>query len=465
MRTALVSLSLLSTALIACSDEPPPPSDVRARIAQDLRYVLTEGKSAIDGSTKSLPSGAAFGFATSALEQARIAKPLSRLLVSKSNTLALDGEEDFDPDAIIDELNNTLFTDANYLGDGIYQVPPDLVCKDTIYDDTTNTTQEVIDPECAANLAKADLRIRVEEDDGLRFWIQLDANHDEPLGILLRHDEIAVTVNLDDATDAMIALAQAFGEDAPNAELHGQVTGSIKIHGHAHAGASVSFDRALSIKFADSGVGLDSDGAVRFASAAGEIVAIDLDGNAPKADLDVGLGLTTVHIPGDSGDPSTDVTLGGATVNATLQNNTLTLDNLSLGNQTTTVARGGEQAITIDLNPSDGRKLNATVTVDPTTSSETLAVSPRLDFQMSTNHTVLGDEPEVYDVTRVLLDGSLRGSADGEEIEVVSGSFSLTTTPSQYGFSASAGQCVFATEMYDETTFQSWTQFSVGTCL
>ena len=71
MRTTLVSLSLLSTALIACSDDPPPPSDVRSRISEDLRYILTEGKTAIDGSTASLPSGAALGFATRKLEQAR----------------------------------------------------------------------------------------------------------------------------------------------------------------------------------------------------------------------------------------------------------------------------------------------------------------------------------------------------------------------------------------------------------
>ncbi|HEY5950402.1 MAG TPA: hypothetical protein VIV40_33155 [Kofleriaceae bacterium] len=430
--------------------------------------MLTEGKAAMDGSTASLPSGVAFGFATRTLEQsgaARLVQPLQRLVASKDRTTQnLDGEDSFDVDPIIDELNNKLFTEANYLGNGVYRVPAELVCSETVYDDTTNTTTEVIDPECAQNLAKAELRIRVEDDDGLRFWVQLDANHDEPLGITLRHDELALTVNLDDATDAMIALAQVFGEQAPNADLRGQVTSSLKIHGHAHAGASVSFDRAINIKFADQGIGLDSDGAYRFASAAGEVISIDLDGNTPKANLALGLGLTTAHIAGDSTDPSTDFVLGGATVDATFQGNTLTLDNISLGNQTTTLAMGGQQAIAIDLNPNDGRKLSATVTADPVTGTETLTVSPRLDLQTSINHTVLGDEVDVYDVTRVLLDGSLRGSADGTQIEVVSGSFSLATNPASYGFSATAGQCVFAVDMYDETTFTSWTEYSVGAC-
>jgi hypothetical protein len=463
MRTTLLSLSLLSTALIACSDDPPSPSDVRARIATDLHYVLTEGKTAMDGSTASMPTGAAFGFATATLEQARLAAPLSRLFVTaKDRNLSLDGDEetDFDPDAIVDFLNQELFTDANHIGNGIYRVPASLVCTETVYDDTTNTTQEVIDPECAANLAKADVRVRVADDDGLRFWLQLDANHDEPLGILLRHDEIAVTVNLDDATDAMIALAQAFGEQAPNADLSGQVTGSVKIHGQGHAAASIAFDRAISIKFAEQGVGLDSDGAFRFASAAGDIIAIELDGNAPKADFDLGLGLTTVHVPADEFDPSTDVVLGGATVDAMFQANTLTLNNISLGNQTTSVTTGGVPSLTVDLNANDGRKLDATIVVDQATGSETLTVSPRLDLQTFSN-----DEEGPYSVTRVQLDGSLRGFEGSDVTEVVSGSFAITTNPAQYGFSATAGQCVTATDIYDEETYTSWTQYSVGACL
>lgn len=470
MRTCLVSLSLLSTALVACSGDPPAPSEVRARIADDLRHVLTEGKAAMDGSTANLPSSAAFGFATSALDStgaARLAEPVARLFETKDRRLAFDDESsaDFDPDDIIDYLNQKLFTDANYLGDGVYKVPASLVCEETVYDDTTNTETTSIDPECAQRLAQAQLRIRVEEDDGLRFWIQLDANHDEPLGILLRHDEVALTVDLDDATDAMIALAQVFGEEAPNADLSGQITGSLKILGDAHASASLSFDRALSIRFADQGVALDSDGAFRFASAAGEIASVDLDGTAERAALDLGLGETSVHVPGDELDPrATDVLLGGATVAATFEDSTLTLDNISLGTKTTTVSVGGEQALAIDLNANDGRALDATITVDPATGNETLAVSPRLDLQLATNHALLDEEAPVYDVTRVLLDGSLRGSPEGDHVEVLSGSFSIATSPSEYGFSANAGECVFATEIYDDTTFSSWTQYSVGTC-
>src|SRR4029079_9251458 len=109
MRNALVSLSLLSTALAACSDDPPPPSDVRSHIADDLRNVLTEGKAAFDGSTANLPTGSAFGFATKMLGASTTAR-----------LLALDPSDDsFDIDDIVQTLNEQLFTDANYLGNGI----------------------------------------------------------------------------------------------------------------------------------------------------------------------------------------------------------------------------------------------------------------------------------------------------------------------------------------------------------
>lgn len=455
MRTSLLSLSLLSTALLAaCSDDIPPPKDVRAHIADDLHNVLSEGKAAMAGSTANLPTGAAFGFATTAVGgvSPRLAAPLSNLLQhAKDRTSNATGDE-IDPDAIIQTLNEKLFTDANYLGDGIYKVPPELVCADG-------------DVDCAQHVTDAQLRVRVADDDGLRFWIQIDANHDEPLSFLLRHDELAITLNLDDATDAMIALAQLEGQQAPNADLAGQITGDLKILGHAHASASITFDRAIDIKFADQGTSLTSDGAFRVTSAKANVVAIDLDGNAPKANLDLGLGETTAHIPGDEFDPaSRDFDLGGATVNATFQANTLTLANLSLGQKTTTVKVGGQQAVAIDLNANDGRKLTATVTADPATGSETLAVSPRLDLQASIDHALLGDDQPVYDITRVLLDGSLRGSSTSDQVEVVSGSFSIQTNPAQYGFAASAGQCVTSTEIYDDTTFTSYTQYSVGAC-
>jgi hypothetical protein len=378
---------------------------------------------------------------------------------------AAEDEASFDPDAMLEQLEQELFTDANHLGDGVYRVPASLVCTQQVFDETTGTTTEAIDPDCASELDKMQLRIRVADDgDGVRFFVQIDANHDEPLSLLLAHDKLAVTLNLDDASAAMTAIAPLVGESAPNAALSGSITGTLEVLGAAHAQVALDFDRAISIKLAGEGISLDGRDAVRFASAAARVLTVDLDGGAPKASLGVGLGATSAHIPGDDVSAATDFALGGATLNAVFEDGALQLTNVSLGNTTTTVSVGGQTAMAIDLNPDAGRAFAATITADPATGDETVVVSPRFDLRTQIDHALLGDEAPVYDVTRILVDGSLRGDALTGQIEVLAGTFSMTTNPSSYGFSATSGQCVQQTDNYDDTTFTSYTTYSVGAC-
>ncbi|HTL31612.1 MAG TPA: hypothetical protein VL326_00730, partial [Kofleriaceae bacterium] len=147
----------------ACgSDEPPSPNDVRSAIHDDLRYVLTEGKTATQQSTTNLPSTSIFSFISPSIPD-----------------VSMDAVNEVNPDDITNKLENELFTDANYQGNGIYRVPSTFVCKETIYNDDGTTTVQ-INPDCAAQLDKIQLRIRVaNEDEAIRFFIQVDANHDE----------------------------------------------------------------------------------------------------------------------------------------------------------------------------------------------------------------------------------------------------------------------------------------------
>lgn len=331
-----------------------------------------------------------------------------------------DDEEAFDPDELTKFLEEKVFTDANHLGDGIYKIPASLVCETS----APTTSQPTVDPECAADFEKAQLRVRVaNDDDALVFFIQVDANHDEPVSVSLSQDRLAVTVDLDEASDAMIAL----GEATTSAKLSGAVTGSLTILGAKHAKLAVDIDRAISVQLDD----------MRFATAASQLLALDLDGNTSKAALSVALGETTAHIPGDEFEPQArDIDLAGVSVDAAFDGTTLALTNISLGNKTSTVKVNGQNALAIDLNRNDGRKLNATF------ANDTLTVSPRLDLEIQQNHELLGDEPSTFDITRVQLEGSLLADEAAGSVKVVSGNFSITTDPAQYGFSATAGQCV-----------------------
>lgn len=347
-----------------------------------------------------------------------------------------DAEATFDPEAITKMLEQELFTDANHVGDGIYRVPASLVCETTDFD----TGQSTIDPDCAKNLDKIQLRIRVaSEDEDLVFFVQVTDKRDEPLSFSLSHERLAVTVNLDEASSALTALSQLEGGEPMTAKLSGSVTGSVTILGSAHAKLALDFDRAISAEF---------DGS-KFTSAAAKVISVDLDGQAKKAALSVALGETTAHMPGDQLDPQArDFLLGGLSVDASFDGNALSLSNISLGNKTTTFKVGGQQALAIDLNPNDGRKLSATLVAD------TLTVVPRFDLQMAMNRALLDEAPAAYDVTRVFLEGALRGNENSGVLKVMTGTFAITTNPAQYGFSATAGQCVSSLEE----------GFSVGAC-
>ena len=470
--TSLLTLSLLSLGLIGCGDAPEP-TEVRSRLSTELARILRETHAAQQGATAELPGLGAFGMLESALGQSsesstsfRVMQDLTRRITGTA-TAPRHGlapadpvEDELDTDAMVDYLNTTIFTDANHVGDGIYDIPSSLACTSTIIDENGDETEET-DPDCVQSWDKIDLRIRVAEDgDTLRFAFQVGANHDEPLELGLASDELSLTVDLDEAEAATETLASAFGEQAPNARLAGRVTGALTVLGTAHVEASLTVNRAIAIAVADDGVDLDGADATRFSTAAGKIIAVELNGGAGSGAFELGIGETAVHIPGEE---SFDLDLAGATLRAEATAGQLSLTNVSLGNRTTTVKRNGALALSVDLNPDDGRTLNATITGDATTGEATLEVSPKLDARMTVNHAA-DDFTPVYDVTRVLLDGSLHGAEGTDALEVLSGTFAISTNPASYGFTANAGQCVLGTEAYDDTSGQYYTSFEVATC-
>ncbi len=450
----LFTTSLLTFGLGACSDDPPPsPTSVRSRITSDLGNVLHESAAASKSAQSLIPSGT-FSMLDRVLGGSGGAATSS--FIKHADTAMGDA---FDADAIIAQLNTTVFTDANEVEDGVYAVHADLACSVTAID-MNGTEVKTIDPDCAASWDKLALRIRVSENgSALKFAVQLGVAHDEPLEVALTHNSLALSVDLDQAQAAAAAIATAFGEMTPNADLSGKVTGSLTILGTAHATVAFDIDRAVDIKVADAGVALTSPQAFRVTSAAAHVIDVELDGNAGTGAVKLGLGATTFHAPGAD---TYDLDLPGATAAFALAaNQPLQITNLSLGNRTTTLSKNGAVGIAIDLNKNGGRKLDAAISFDQATGAETLSVTPHLDVEIATNHAVLGDSASVYDVTQVRLDGSLHG---GDQLEVLSGSFKIATNPAQYGVTATTGQCVTSDEMIDATTGDYYTAWTAGTC-
>jgi hypothetical protein len=467
--TSLLALSLCSSFAIAgCDEDPPTPTAVRGQISSDLGNVLREASTA-STSTDALPTSATLGLidrvlGTSTQGGISLGTTAARLTERMAGGARATGGIAIDADAQIAYLNDKLFTDANHVGAGVYQIPASLVCARTAVD-STGTSVDSIDPKCAEQLAKIDLRIRTAKDGGtLVFALQVDAAHDEPLRLELTHTSIALTVDLDGLQHATDALALLLGETAPNMALSGELTGKLEILGAAKARASLSIDRALSIQVASAGGDLKGADAFVLASAKAEAFAVTLDGAAKSGSFETNLGDTVLKTPAVNG-KRFELDLPGVSATAAFaEGKPLTLSHLGLGNRSTTTSINGVRAQTIDLNPQDGRALDMTVTPDAQAGAVTLAVTPKLDLQMSVDHTVLGDKAPAFDVTRVQLSGSLHSSEASDQIQVATGAFSLTTNPAGHGFSATAGQCVTGTDAVDPGTGTTTTQWTVGTC-
>jgi hypothetical protein len=472
LKPSTLALALAVPFLLpACSDDPPAPSDVRARISGDLGHVLREGVAAGTGGAAAFHSDAAFGLIErfGGPSTQVYSKRVAPLIAVVNNKFRINSPDDYvsdgsvtttDTDRLIEELNTKLFTDANHVGDGVYKIPASFVC----------TSEEGLDAECAQQFDKIQLRVRTAIDDNnLTLALQVGANHDEPLRFSLSHTSLAITVDLDETSQAMTALAGVFGEAPPNASMSGEITSQIDILGTASARLALRFTRPLNIAVAEAGIALDGPDATRFTSAAANVATLTFDGGAGTGSVVVALGTTTVHLPSESSDfetsPAIDLDLAGASMIAMLATGQpLQITHVGLGDHTTTLDVDGQRAVSIDLNPNDGRAFGATISHDDASGFDTITVTPKLDLNVAIDHAVLGDEAPVYDVTRVLLEGSLRGSADADRIEVVSGTFAVSTNPAEFGFTATAGQCVTPTLVDDATTGGTYDLWSAGTC-
>lgn len=445
----LVTLFALVAPVIAACDSPPSPNTVRNSISNDLGYVLRETDAAItQSSIGDLPSRAALS-----LVKGRVAA-----LVSSDVADALDAVDDtgtIDPDALTTWLNEHLFTDANYIGDGVYEVPPALVCGEV----TTDTS-------CADAIEQLALRVRTESDgDAIVFALQLAADHDEPLSVRLDHRSLAVTLALDEVERALAALASQLGAAAPNAELAGALTAKLDVIAPATVDASITIDRALSIRLAGFDNRLDSPHAFALSSAVADALEISINGPGDTTLVSLDLGETRIKMPQDDGIP-VELELPGLTAKLSVTDSEhIVLTGVGLGDRTTKIRRGAAVAQAIDINAQSGRTFDVTIMPEAAPGFAMLTV-PKLELALTTDHEVIGDEPPVYDVTRVSIAGTLTSTTDGALISVIDGSFGITTDPASYGVSATTGQFVFGNDEIDPDTGRSFTRWTVeDTCL
>ncbi len=352
-------------------------------------------------------------------------------------------------------LNEELFTEANYAGDGVYRIPAEGFC------DTDETG--AIDAACAAEIAalKPTIRAEVDGDDALDLTLVIGSL--EPAAVRLEWNHARLTVDLADvgaAIKASSTLLDLGSEAEATWKLSGVVAADLDVRTKSVATFAVDIDEPIHASFAGKGIALDSPQAFNLDIAkTAPAFRIQLDSNNLALRGGAALNATRLHVPADEETAALDLDLpGAAIVWNQVGSAPLSLD-LSLGSRTTTVSVGGKQAIGIDLNPTYDRKLEVTVETEEDTGAAIFTLWPDLDLRLAIDHAVLGDPAPRFDVTQLrtrsegVIASAVRVSelADGTaQAEIVGGTLTIATNPAEFGVTIAAGQCVGAEERTDD---------------
>lgn len=486
----LLFVGALATVGAGCgSDETPPRNiDPMTSAAQSAQYtgalVRTLGRALVFDTDQGLLAqlkGMLPGM--SALPQPRlITSPLPAplplpLLDSLSDTAAvkhttrprfltlMSQEESFDETAADLEsfLRDRLFAPANVEADRgtevVYLLKGDPTCR-PLPGRILEGAADQVDPECAADLAKLEVRIVVRGDgDGYRFQILLGPDKHELSVFVVHTDLLAWEADLAQARKAGEFADMALGQpvaDMPFASVRGRV--KLAAQKLAEKTMRLSFGVLEALEL----TGKPEQPMVFALGKSDPAWAVTADGAAERLTVELAWPRTDVSgpwDPEDTGARNTDlhVQIGGLTGKTVLGDGAEQATITGLGMPPSFVEIRGNKIFALTLNPSSGHKLDLTVKSLPGDEAR-FEITPRLDlslaFKLQAIAAELDDAPaHLLDETYALLlagatpvvvesvPGNASGFAGG--FKLVSGSLKLSTSASAAAtVEVPAGKCL-----------------------
>ncbi|HEX4417159.1 MAG TPA: hypothetical protein VH165_04625, partial [Kofleriaceae bacterium] len=261
--SAWVALGLsAAVAIMGCGNDPLPPVELQGFIQTHLGDLVSEANASVAYSWEVLPQPDVLAL----LERVvGVDTPVAQLIQQLGTQIATPPAP-IDAQAMIAYLNGQLLEEASYLGDGIYEVSPAVVCAMAAADGGSSPSAEA---GCASRLASLDPRLHTTvsppvtsgdapSDGGIVVAVQLGANHDEPLTLTLRYLReapdrtstwLTAELDLDILQRSLATVAGAGGAGVPRTDLSGHLT--VTLRGDP-TGASLrlEIDRPLSIAVA-----------------------------------------------------------------------------------------------------------------------------------------------------------------------------------------------------------------------
>jgi hypothetical protein len=347
---------------------------------------------------------------------------------------------------------------------------------------TSAPSEPALDPECVANAERAKLRVRLSQprENDVDMTIVASDDNLEPLVVQLYQDRLGVKVDLVKGLKTL----QAMGETEEEVI---SVSGALQLQ--VIKNSAMDYSAQFSI-LNDVALSLQGDNGEQYVySVAKSSPAIELraDGNSKTVSAAYNYGAiqllgpfsafveSYLHVESatDAKDPAgsevpppepsytgvVELLLAGYTgkVSYTADSDTFLFSDVSLGSTTSTLKHDGELLAALDLNPTNGRRFNATVRPRVLADGNTSALftlDPTVDVNLALSFKHIADQVADLDPTlqnddlRVWFTGTEATFAIEEErLRMISGAFHISSKQNpQSNVDVPTGMCLAKAE-------------------
>lgn len=479
----LLSLVLLSAALTAtsCTSEDSEPNyqpiDRQTATTQANLYISTHARGAttsasfIDDSTLAHQGVSQAGLSSSESTSC-VADPQGNWVCEDTPASPISLKVTDDADDMVRWFADNVFNDARVTDAQAtritYTLAADLFCARTtsITFPGDPTAEPTGDSDCAQAFAQTPLQVELRSLSADLLQATLVVSGARPLTVTLSPTSASIEVDLAAVKAAANALAQPELQSMfAGLSMQGRVKVELSRLNDQHYSAAISVTQAInitgdisegarfSLKLQPSSITLDADNASKRVSISTRVGALDLDMPYSSSD-DTSAGPS----PAPSTVGTLSVHIDGATANASFDGaqDTLTLQDISLGQSTSTVKLNGQNILSIDLNPDMGRALDLVLRSVSSSAGDIIeaAFTPgahvKLLLALQNASNIFGGDIPSWgrnETLEVRLDGSpsptlqLRdGVADN--LKVIAGRLTLSATSLPSPVVIDAGQCV-----------------------
>ncbi len=465
--------ALAVTLLGSACGGPPSVEDVADTTAQAASALIVEGAGATRTANKVSSLHAMSGALRTGLDSDAVAT---------STAAIAEGDAQAQADRAARYLRERIFTQENLeetRGDTlVFRITGEDVCTDGT---------APADPACVSAFDEYVVRLTARKVSGeIQLGIELGEDRAAPLLLRFTRTSVALDVNLGESKKAYQYL---YSKTNPGAspELPEVLEGVVSIM--AAKNGEEDFTLSTSVKQAVRVEARDGNGQrIAFSTEARDpalsLNIVGRDKNEVTFDLD--LGRTDVTLPYEDGNgvavagSSYTFRLGGATLSlfAKQGQNELSIANVSLGGETTSLMVDGQPLLTVDLNANSNRRLDLSI-VPEGSDSAAFRVNPSFELRLGYNlarlaqdgHTV--DASELNETYTFALTGNvpgilpipandLTGFAGG--LKVLDGTLTLTSDKAPDAtVTVNASQCLLS-QPPAEGSHPLLGGFSAGAC-